>query len=94
MEIKGTIKTVLPPAGGTTKKGTQWAAQQYILQTEGDTPVSILLEAFGQENIDRLALVEGESVTVRYDPEVNEFKDHYFGKNRIREVFREDTSFA
>lgn len=90
MEIKGTIKTVLPIVTGTTKKGSPWAAQQYVLESDGDNKVSILLEVFGQDSIDRHALTEGETVTVTFDPEVNEYKGHYFGKNRIREVSREE----
>lgn len=93
MEIKGTIKTALPVATGTTKKGASWAAQQYILETGGEDSVSILLEVFGQENIDKHALAEGETVIVSFTPEVNEYKGHYFGKNRIRDVSRDDTAF-
>lgn len=66
MEITGTIKTVLPKTTGKTKKGKSWTAQQYVLETEGDNSVSILLEAFGQDNIDEYALTEGETVTVEY----------------------------
>lgn len=88
MEINGTIKTVLPVVTGMTKKGTSWAAQQYILQSE-DGKTSILLEVFGQDNIDRLSITEGEAVAVTFNPEVSEFKGHYFGKNRILDVVRD-----
>ena len=86
MQIKGTIKTVVPIVTGTTKKGAPWAAQQYILETEGENKESILLEVFGQDKIDEFALAEGDTVTVSYVTEVNEYKGHYFGKNRIRDV--------
>lgn len=89
MEIKGTIKVVAPVVTGTTKKGTSWAAQQYVLQTEGEKPVSILLDVFGQDNINKFFLKEGDVVIVVYYPEVNEYNGHFFGKNRIHDVRRE-----
>lgn len=93
MEIKGIIKVAVPVVTGTTKKGTQWAAQQYVLQTEGEKPVSILLDVFGQDNISKYALTEGETVTVIFNPEVNEYNGHFFGKNRIHDVRRDETAF-
>lgn len=89
MEITGIIRTVLPKTTGKTKKGKSWAAQQYVLETEGDDSVSILLEAFGQDSIDEFALSEGETVTVEYSPEVNEYGGRFFGKNRIHGVSRQ-----
>lgn len=91
MEIKGIIKNVLPVATGMTRKGTTWAAQQYILQSE-DGKTAILLEVFGQDNIDRLSIKEGETVTATFNPEVSEFKGHYFGKNRLLDVIRDEHS--
>lgn len=88
MEITGTIKTVLPKTTGKTKKGKSWTAQQYVLETEGDDSASILLEAFGQDNIDEYALTEGETVTVEYSPEVHEYGGRCFGKNKIHGVSR------
>lgn len=91
MQITGSVKKVLPITSGTTKKGATWAAQQYILETTDERPVSILLEAFGEDNIKSFSLTEDETVTVEYEPEVNEYKERYFGKNRILSV-RHDSS--
>jgi hypothetical protein len=39
MKTTGTIKKVLPVRTGTSKKGSTWAAQQFVLKTDdGDTP--------------------------------------------------------
>lgn len=89
MQITGTIKKALPIATGTTKKGGTWAVQQYILETSDEKPQSILLEAFGQDNINSFSLKENEIVTVEYETEVNEYKDRYYGKNRILSVTRD-----
>ena len=80
MKTTGTIKKVLPVRTGTSKKGSTWAAQQFVLKTDdGD----ILLEVFGQKEIDEYAITEGEQLTVRYVPKVQEVGDKVFGKNSV-----------
>lgn len=89
MQITGKITTVLPQKGGTTKKGGTWAAQQFVLETADNPKTSILLEVFGQKEIDGFAIREGETVTVTYNPNVHQFEDRYFGKNSVTAVERE-----
>ena len=80
MKTTGTIKKVLPVRTGTSKKGSTWAAQQFVLKTDdGD----ILLEVFGQKEIDEYAITEGEQLTVSYVPKVQEVGDKVFGKNSV-----------
>ena len=76
MKTTGTIKKVLPVRTGTSKKGSTWAAQQFVLKTDdGD----ILLEVFGQKEIDEYAITECEQLTVSYVPKVQEVGDKVFG---------------
>ena len=70
MKTTGTIKKVLPVRTGTSKKGSTWAAQQFVLDTDGDG--ELLLEVFGQKEIDQYAITEGEKLTVTYVPKVHE----------------------
>jgi hypothetical protein len=70
MKITGKITKVLPVRTGTSKKGSTWAAQQFVLETEGDG--AMLLEVFGQKEIDEFAITEGEKLTVTYVPKVHE----------------------
>ena len=88
MKTTGTIKKVLPVKTGTSKKGSTWAAQQFVLKTDdGD----ILLEVFGQKEIDEYAITEGEQLTVSYVPKVQEVGDKVFGKNSVSGIEREDS---
>ena len=88
MKTTGTIKKVLPVRTGTSKKGSTWAAQQFVLKTDdGD----ILLEVFGQKEIDEYAITEGEQLTVSYVPKVQEVGDKVFGKNSVSGIEREDS---
>ena len=88
MKTTGTIKKVLPVRSGTSKKGSTWAAQQFVLKTDdGD----ILLEVFGQKEIDEYAITEGEKLTVIYVPKVHEAGDKVFGKNSVTGIERDES---
>ncbi len=88
MKTTGTIKKVLPVRTGTSKKGSTWAAQQFVLKTDdGD----ILLEIFGQKEIDEYAITEGEQLTVIYVPKVQEVGDKVFGKNSVTGIERDES---
>ena len=88
MKTTGTIKKVLPVRTGTSKKGSTWAAQQFVLKTDdGD----ILLEDFGQKEIDEYAITEGEQLTVSYVPKVQEVGDKVFGKNSVTGIERDES---
>jgi hypothetical protein len=88
MKTTGTIKKVLPVRTGTSKKGSTWAAQQLVLKTDdGD----ILLEIFGQKEIDEYAITEGEQLRVSYVPKVQEVGDKVFGKNSVTGIERDES---
>ena len=88
MKTTGTIKKVLPVRTGTSKKGSTWAAQQFVLKTDdGD----ILLEVFGQKEIDEYAITEGEQLTVSYVPKVQEVGDKVFGNNSVTGIERDES---
>ena len=89
MKTIGTIKKVLPVRTGMSKKGSTWSAQQFVLETEGDG--AMLLEVFGQKEIDQYAITEGEKLTVTYVPKVHEAGDKVFGKNSVTGIERDDT---
>lgn len=88
MEITGTITRVLPVKTGTTRKGGTWAAQQFVLEADDTEKSSILLEVFGQKEIDSYAITEGETLTVSFVPKVQEFNDRIFGKNSVTAIKR------
>lgn len=86
MQITGKITRVLPVRTGMSKKGTAWTVQQFVLTTEDEPKVSILLDVFGQKDIDSYNLTEGQNVIVTYSPYVNESGDKVFGKNNVSAV--------
>lgn len=86
MKVKGTITKVLQVRTGTSKKGKTWAAQQVILETDDSSKSEILLEVFGQKEIEEYALNEGDKVVASFEPKVQEFNGRYFGKNSVTSV--------
>ena len=89
MKLTGKITKVLPVRTGMSKKGGTWAAQQYVLDADDDG--SVLLEAFGQKEIDSFGITEGETLSVTFVPKVVESGDRIFGKNSITGVERQES---
>lgn len=88
MQITRTITKVLPLKSGTTKKGGTWAVQQYVIEADDADKSAVLLEVFGQKEIDDYAITEGETLTITFIPKVHEFNDRVFGKNSVTKVER------
>lgn len=72
-----------------SKKGGTWAAQQYVLDAGDDG--SVLLEVFGQKEIDTFGITEGETLSITFVPKVIESGDRFFGKNSITGVERPES---
>ncbi len=55
MEIQGKIIAVLPEMSGTSARGG-WKGQQYVLETEEQSPKRCLFDVFGVDKIKQYAL--------------------------------------
>ena len=88
MKVTGKITKVLPVKTGTSKTGSVWAAQQFVLETDGDG--AMVLEVFGQKEIDQYAITEGETLTVTFVPKVFDAGDKVYGKNSVSGVERDE----
>ena len=89
MKLTGKITKALPIRTGMSKKGGTWAAQQYVLDAGDDG--SVLLEVFGQKEIDTFGITEGETLSITFVPKVIESGDRFFGKNSITGVERPES---
>ena len=72
MELQGKIIAALQKRGGTTQKGTDWEAQSYVIETQGNHPRRMCFDVFGADRIERLAIQEGETLTVLFDIDARE----------------------
>ena len=90
MKITGKITKLLPVRTGKSKKGSTWAAQQFVLNTDGDG--AMILDIFGQQDIDKYAITEGERLTVTFVPKVFEVgEDKIYARNSVSAVEREES---
>lgn len=88
MKITGTITKVLSQKSGTSKKGTPWASQQYVLEANDEEKSAFLIEVFGQKEIGDYALKEGDTVIATFTPKVQEFNGRCFAKNSVTDIER------
>ena len=49
---------------------------------------AILLDVFGQKEIDEFAITEGETLTVTFVPKISEYGERVFGRNTVTAVER------
>jgi tRNA U34 5-carboxymethylaminomethyl modifying GTPase MnmE/TrmE len=73
MEIVGTVTQVFPVVSGQSKAGKTWQKQGFTIETDGDYPKSVYMEAFGDK-------VEVPGVGQRINAHINIESREYNGK--------------
>jgi hypothetical protein len=83
MDFTGKVIAVLQPKSGTSKaNGSEWKAQEYVLESHEQYPKRMCFEVFGAEKIDQFNIQAGEELTVSFDIDARQWQDRWF--NRIR----------
>jgi len=82
-EIKGKVLKVLPQESGTGAKGN-WYKQNFIIETEGQYPKKVCLQAWG----DKCDLIpeEGTTGTFHYNPESREYSEKWYTDLRVWKI--------
>lgn len=78
MEVTGKIIAVLPVQGGTSKAGSEWKKQEYVLETHDQYPKKVCFQLFGADRIDQAAIQPGEELTVSFDIDSREYQGRWF----------------
>ena len=83
LQITGVLKTVLPLETGTTKAGSEWQKQSYIVANNDgyESKKQIYcFEVFGEEKVQNFNKFNkvGDSVTVDFNISTNEWNGKYF----------------
>ena len=82
MEIKATVKLVLPAENGQGKNGT-WKKQHVIVETQGQYKKSIAIIFWG----DKVPVPEvGEECTFHVDPESREYNGKWYTEIRCWKI--------
>lgn len=86
MEIQGRIVAVLAQRNGTSARGTDWALQEYVLETHDQYSKKVCFEVFGADRIARFGVRVGQEVTVFFDLESREWQGKWFTSVRAYDV--------
>ena len=86
MEVQGKIIAVLPERGGTSARGTEWKAQEYVLETHDQYPKKMVFEVFGPDRIARFNIQTGQEVNVAFDIDAREWNGRWFNSIRAFDV--------
>jgi hypothetical protein len=77
MQIQGIITRILPLQTGTTKSGSEWAKQGYVLQTNERYSKLVYFELWGQA-VDTEAAEVGQEVVAYLNVESREWGGRFY----------------
>ena len=88
MEFTGRIIKVLEPRGGVSNRtGNPWKTQDFVIEeTMGQFPKRMTFNVFGEENLNRFNIQEGQEVTVSFDINAREYNGRWFNDVRAWNV--------
>lgn len=89
LNISGIVLNILPLQTGTSKAGSQWQKQDFILETGGQYPRKVCICLFG-DNVEKFPLAVGQSVTASVDIESREFNGRWYTDVRAWNVVYND----
>lgn len=77
MEIEGKIILDLPLQSGTSKAGNPWKKKEWVLETFGNYPKKVKVQAFG-DRVDNLRIEPGKDYRLGIDIESREFNGRWY----------------
>lgn len=87
MEIEGKIIQVLEARGGTsTRTGSPWKSQSYVLEIPGAFPRRMVFDVFGEDKINSMNIQEGQDLRVSFDIDAREYQGRWYNSIRAWKV--------
>lgn len=88
MEFTGRIIKALEPRGGVSNRtGNPWKMQDFVIEeTMGQFPKRMVFNVFGEENLNRFNIQEGQEVTVSFDVNAREYNGRWYNDIRAWNV--------
>jgi hypothetical protein len=78
MEIKGKLVQVMPVESGESKSGSSWKKVTAVIETEGQYPKKVAIEAWG-DNVGKVtSFREGTTLIVGLDVESREYAGKWY----------------
>lgn len=88
MEFTGRIIKALDQRTGVSNRtGNPWKMQDFVIEeTMGQFPKRMVFNVFGEENLNRFNLQEGQEVTVSFDINAREYNGRWYNDIRAWNV--------
>jgi hypothetical protein len=88
MEFTGRIIKVLEQRGGVSARtGNPWKMQDFVIEeTIGQFPKRMVFNVFGEENLNRFNIQEGQELTVSFDINAREYNGRWYNDVRVWNV--------
>lgn len=88
MEFTGRIIKALEPRGGVSNRtGNPWKMQDFVIEeTMGQFPKRMVFNVFGEDNLNRFNIQEGQEVTVSFDVNAREYNGRWYNDIRAWNV--------
>ena len=88
MEFTGRIIKVLDQRGGVSSRtGNPWKMQDFVIEeTIGQFPKRMVFNVFGEENLNRFNIQEGQELTVSFDINAREYNGRWYNDVRVWNV--------
>ena len=85
MEFTGRIIKALEPRGGVSSRtGNPWKMQDFVIEeTIGQFPKRMAFNVFGEENLNRFNIQEGQELTVSFDINAREYNGRWYNDIRV-----------
>jgi hypothetical protein len=88
MEFTGRIIKALEPRGGVSNRtGNPWKMQDFVIEeTIGQFPKRMVFNVFGEDNLTRFNIQEGQELTVSFDINAREYNGRWYNDVRVWNV--------
>ena len=88
MEFTGRIIKALEPRGGVSRTtGNPWKMQDFVIEeTVGQYPKRMAFNVFGEDNLNRFNIQEGQELTVSFDINAREYNGRWYNDVRVWNV--------
>ena len=88
MEFTGRIiKALDQRTGVSSRTGNPWKMQDFVIEeTMGQFPKKMMFNVFGEENLNRFNIQEGQEVTVSFDINAREYNGRWYNDIRAWNV--------
>lgn len=88
MEFTGRIIKALEARGGVSSRtGNPWKMQDFVIEeTVGQYPKRMVFNVFGEDNLNRFNIQEGQELTVSFDVNAREYNGRWYNDIRVWNV--------